>query len=65
MDRVLRCECGFEARAAGEEALAATVRCHALDTHGMALSAEERLLLAAQAASTPREPTSRPDEEER
>lgn len=65
MDRTLSCECGFEARAADEEALAAAVRRHALDAHGMALSPEDALQLVARAASTPRETATHVDEEER
>jgi hypothetical protein len=37
---------GLEARAADDEALAAAVRRHASEAHGMALSHEEALLLA-------------------
>jgi predicted small metal-binding protein len=43
---VLRCECGFEARAADEIGLAAEIQCHALDAHGMTLSDDEALELA-------------------
>jgi hypothetical protein len=47
---MLRCECGFEARAEDEDGLVAEVRRHARDAHGMALSHEEALLLAFRAA---------------
>ena len=43
--RVITCECGFEARAADEEGLVATVRRHAVEAHGMPLSHDEALLL--------------------
>lgn len=65
MDRVLVCECGFEARAADEEDLAAQIRRHALEAHGMTLSPQEALLLASQADSTPRASIRRQGEEER
>jgi hypothetical protein len=45
VDRVLHCECGFEARAADEDGLVANVRRHAREAHSMALSREEALLL--------------------
>jgi len=46
VDRVLQCECGFEARAADEDGLAAVIRRHARDTHGMKLSHDEAAELA-------------------
>ena len=49
MDIVLKCDCGFEARAADEEALVAEVQRHAREAHGMALSHDEALLLAFRA----------------
>jgi hypothetical protein len=49
MDTVVRCDCGFETRAADEETLVSEVRRHARDAHGMALSREEALLLAFRA----------------
>ena len=49
MDKVLHCECGFEARAADEEGLVAEVQRHAREAHGMALSRDEALLLAFRA----------------
>ena len=42
----LRCDCGFEARAADEEGLVAAVQRHARDAHGMALTHNEALVLA-------------------
>ena len=67
---VIRCECGFEARAADEEGLVAEVRRHAVDAHCMPLSHEEALLLVFHAElaaqpTTPRETTDRPEEEEK
>jgi hypothetical protein len=50
VDKVLRCDCGFEARAADEVALLAAVRSHAQEEHGMALTQDEALLLVARAA---------------
>jgi len=71
VDRVLRCECGFEARAVDEEGLAVQVRRHATETHGMALSHDDALLLAFRAEyelhadAGPSSPDNRTDEEER
>jgi hypothetical protein len=70
VDRVLKCECGFEARGADEDGLVAEVQRHAREAHGMALSHEEALLLAFRAElnrspTTPPEPTTRTDQEER
>jgi hypothetical protein len=49
VDKVLHCDCGFEARAADEEGLVAEVQRHAGEAHGMALSHDEALLLTFQA----------------
>ena len=49
MDKVLHCDCGFEARAEDEDGLVAEVRRHAREAHGMALSHDEALLLAFRA----------------
>ncbi len=49
VDTVLHCDCGFEARAAGEDRLVEEVRRHALEAHGMDLSHDEALLLAFRA----------------
>ena len=49
MEKVLHCDCGFEARAANEEGLVAEVQRHAQEAHGMALSHDEALLLAFRA----------------
>ena len=45
-DKLLRCDCGFEARAEVESDLVAQVQRHAFEAHGMALSAEQALVLA-------------------
>ena len=45
MERVLTCECGFDARAADGEGLVAAVRRHAAEAHCMPLSYDEALLL--------------------
>ena len=72
MDKVLHCDCGFEARAADEEGLVAEVQRHAREAHGMALSHEEALLLAFRAelngetpTTIPHDTTTRTEEEER
>jgi hypothetical protein len=49
VDKVLHCECGFEARAAREDELVAEVQRHAWEAHGMPLSRNEALLLAFRA----------------
>ena len=49
MEKLLRCDCGFEVHADDEAGLVAGVRQHALKAHGMQLSAEEVLQLAFRA----------------
>ena len=49
MENVLRCECGFEVRAVDEAEFVGRVQRHALDTHGMRLSRDDVLQLAAPA----------------
>jgi Protein of unknown function (DUF1059) len=49
MDKVLHCDCGFEARATDEDGLVAEVQRHAREAHSMALSHDEALLLAFRA----------------
>jgi predicted small metal-binding protein len=49
VERVLACECGFEARGANEDELVAAVRSHAGETHGMALSLEDARSLVSRA----------------
>jgi len=49
VNKVLHCECGFEARDAHEDGLVAEVRRHAWEAHGMSLSRNEALLLAFRA----------------
>ena len=72
MEKVLHCECGFEARAEDEDGLVAEVRRHAREAHGMALSQHEALLLAFRAdlnqnvlTTIPRQRTTQTDEEEK
>jgi Protein of unknown function (DUF1059) len=69
MDKVLHCDCGFEARAADEDGLVAEVQRHAREAHGMALSHDEALLLAFRVelnsealTTTPRDRTTRTEE---
>jgi uncharacterized protein DUF1059 len=70
VDKVLHCDCGFEARAADEGGLVAEVQRHAREAHGMALSHDEALLLAFRTELDTRAPlaisqeTSRPGEKE-
>jgi hypothetical protein len=49
VERVLCCDCGFEARAEREDEFVTAVRRHASEAHGMALSPDEALLLAFRA----------------
>ena len=70
VERVLHCECGFEACAEDEDRLVAEVQRHAREAHGMALSHDEALLLAFRVqlgARTPptisRDTAPRPDKE--
>ena len=60
MEKILHCECGFEARAEDEDGLVAQVRRHARDTHGMALSQREALLIAFRAGLDQEVPTTIP-----
>jgi len=46
VERVLTCDCGFEARAEDEEGLVEQVMRHAREAHGMALSYDEALAVA-------------------
>jgi len=62
VDRVIHCECGFEARGADEEELVAEVRRHAWEAHGMALSHDEALVLAFRVALDAEVPTAIPHE---
>jgi Protein of unknown function (DUF1059) len=45
VEKVLRCDCGFEARADDEGELVARARQHAREAHGMELSSEQALVL--------------------
>jgi Protein of unknown function (DUF1059) len=57
VDKVLHCDCGFDARAQHEDGLVAEVRRHAWEAHGMSLSHDEALLLALQAELDQEPPT--------
>jgi predicted small metal-binding protein len=59
--KVLRCDCGFEARADNDEALVASVREHARSVHGMELSVADVHELTARSEHAR---TSRPIERE-
>jgi hypothetical protein len=70
MDRVLTCDCGFEAHSGDESGLVAEVQRHAWEAHGMGLSHDEALLLVFRGElnglpTTPRPTPTRTDEEER
>lgn len=49
MEKVLRCDCGFEARGEHEDDLVAAVQSHAREAHGMTLSRRDALLLTFRA----------------
>jgi Protein of unknown function (DUF1059) len=49
MEKVIQCECGFEARGEDEDGLVAEVQRHAREAHGMALTPEQALLLVFRA----------------
>jgi uncharacterized protein DUF1059 len=49
MQKVLHCDCGFEARGEDEDELVSEVQRHALEAHGMALTGAQVLALAARA----------------
>jgi predicted small metal-binding protein len=51
MEKVLRCDCGYEVRAGDEVGLVAGIRRHALDAHGMEFTREEAVKLAATVGS--------------
>jgi hypothetical protein len=52
VDKVLHCDCGFEARAAHDEGLVAEAQRHAWEAHGMPLSRDEALVIAFRAELT-------------
>jgi hypothetical protein len=60
MERVLQCDCGFEARADHEDGLVAEVQRHAWEAHGMALSSDQALLLAFRAELDATAPSRKP-----
>jgi hypothetical protein len=60
IEKVLQCDCGFEARAEHEDGLVAEVRRHAWEAHGMALSPDQALLLASRARLDATAPPPRP-----
>jgi uncharacterized protein DUF1059 len=71
VEKVLHCDCGFEARAEDEDRLVAEVQRHAREAHGMALSHDEALLLAFRAelneqalTTIPHDTTTRTEEKE-
>jgi predicted small metal-binding protein len=49
VDKVIHCDCGFDARAEYEDGLLAEVQRHAWEAHGMALSHDEALVLTSRA----------------
>jgi hypothetical protein len=59
VDKVLHCNCGYDARAADEEGLVAEVQRHAREAHSMALTDDEALVLVFRAGLTAPSTTSR------
>jgi predicted small metal-binding protein len=51
MEKVLRCDCGFEVRADDDEALVRRARDHARNAHGIEFTTEQLLQLTARAES--------------
>ena len=49
MEKVLQCDCGFEARAEHEDGLVAAVQRHAWEAHRMTLTPDQALLVASRA----------------
>jgi hypothetical protein len=49
VDKVIHCDCGFDAASEDEEGLVAEIRRHAREAHGMTLSQDEALLLVFRA----------------
>jgi hypothetical protein len=49
VEKVLRCDCGFEVRASSEPELLERVQSHACEVHGMEFTDEQVLLLAFRA----------------
>jgi predicted small metal-binding protein len=47
MEKVLRCDCGYEVPADNGEELVDGIKQHALDVHGMDLRTEDALLVAS------------------
>jgi predicted small metal-binding protein len=59
MDKVLRCDCGYEVRAGDEAGLVAGIRRHAHDAHGVEFTREEAVRLATRAGSDAASPNDR------
>jgi Protein of unknown function (DUF1059) len=62
VERVLHCDCGFEARAADEDEFVVEVQRHASEAHGMTLSHDEALLLVFRAELDEQAPLTIPQE---
>jgi hypothetical protein len=60
MEKVLQCDCGFEARAEHEEGLVAEIQRHAWEAHGMALAPDQALLLASRSELDAPAPSRKP-----
>jgi predicted small metal-binding protein len=49
MDKVLRCDCGYEVRTETDDEFVAAIRRHALDAHGIEFTREDALHVAFRA----------------
>lgn len=65
VERVLRCDCGFEARAENADELVAEVQRHAWEAHAMALAPDDARSLALGADGLQRGPSRAMREKER
>jgi hypothetical protein len=63
MEKILQCDCGFEARADHDDGLVVEVQRHAWEAHGMALSRDQAVLLASRADLDPTESARPPFDE--
>jgi predicted small metal-binding protein len=61
-NKVVRCECGYEARALDEEGLLAELRRHAREAHAIEFSREDALLVVLRSELELEQPLDGPSE---